>query len=132
MTLEDAFIVHLPDKPVLFERIGMNLYVFKPPTSSKTENAPMLNTIVENKTFYTEHQFERAKRSFDLYQALGMPLINKFKATICMNMINNDPVTTNDINIAKKSFGPNVGTLKGKTTRRKPLPASHGRLNRGS
>ena len=82
----------------------------------------MVNTFVENKTFYTEHQFERAKRSFDLYQALGMPSINEFKVIICMNMINNNPVTTNDINIAKKSFGPNVGTLKGKTTRRKPLP----------
>ena len=32
---EDAYIVHFPDKPVQFERIGMNLYVFKPPTTIK-------------------------------------------------------------------------------------------------
>ena len=36
---DDAFIVHLPDKPDRFERVGMNLYVFKPPTSIKAENA---------------------------------------------------------------------------------------------
>jgi hypothetical protein len=32
---EDAFIVHLPDKPVRFKRIGINLYVFKPTTKIK-------------------------------------------------------------------------------------------------
>ena len=49
---EDAFIVHLLDKkPVRFERIGMNLYVFKPPSSTtvKAKNAQMLNTVEENK-----------------------------------------------------------------------------------
>ena len=46
---EDVFIVHLPDKPVRFERIGMNLYVFKPPKSIKDENALMLNTVEEKK-----------------------------------------------------------------------------------
>ena len=119
---EDVFIVHLPDKPVRFERIGMNLYVFKPPTTVKAENALMLNTVEENKTFYTERQFERAKRARDLFHVLGTPSTNDFKAIIHLNMINNNPVTTDDIKIAEKSFGPDIGTLKGKTTRRKPLP----------
>jgi hypothetical protein len=56
---DDAFIVHLPDKPVRFERIGMNLDVFETPTTIKAENGDlMLNTVEENKTLYTEHQFE--------------------------------------------------------------------------
>ena len=119
---EDAFIVHLPDKTVRFERIGMNLYVFKPTTRIRAENAQMLNTLEENKTFYTERQFQRAKRARDLFHALGTPSINDFKAIIRMNTINNNPVTTDDIKIAEKIFGPDIGTLKGKTTRRKPLP----------
>ena len=82
----------------------------------------MLNTVEEDKTFYTECQFERAKRARDLFHALGMPSIHDFKAIIRMNMINNNPVTTDDIKIAEKIFGPDVGTLKGKTTCRKPLP----------
>ena len=119
---EDAFIVHLPDKPVRFERIGMKLYIFKPPTTIKAENAQMFNTLEEEKTFYTEHQFQRAKQAHDLYHALGTPSFNDFKAIICMNTINNNPVTTDDIKIAEKIFGPDIGTLKGKTTRCKPLP----------
>ena len=45
-----------------------------------------------------------------------------------MNMINNKPVTTDDINISEKIFGPDIGTLKGKTTHRKPLPVMDDRL----
>ena len=62
MTLR-KYIVHLPDKTVRFEKIGMNVYVFKPPTiqAEKSENALMLNTVEENKKFYTECQFEIAK-----------------------------------------------------------------------
>ena len=111
---EDAFIVHLLDKkPVRFERIGMNLYVFKPPSSTtvKAKNAQMLNTVEENKTFYTECQFESAKQARDLFHALGTPSINDFKARICMNTISNNRVSTDDINVAEKIFGPDIRTL---------------------
>ena len=39
-----------------------------------------------------------------------------------MNAIGNNPVTTKDIVIAEKIFGPDVGNLKGKSTRRNPIP----------
>ena len=111
----------------------MNLYVFKPPTSIKAENALMFNTVEENKTFFTERKFERAKRAHDLYHVLvGTPLINDFKAMICMNTINKNPVTTDDIKIAKKIFGPDIGTLKGKTTCCKPLTGVDDHIERDS
>ena len=39
-----------------------------------------------------------------------------------MNAIGDSPVRTEDIDLATRIFGPDLGTLKGKTTRRKPLP----------
>ena len=81
-----------------------------------------ITTLEENKTFYTLQQFEKAKRARDLYHALGTPSINDFKAMITINAIRNNPVTVEDINLAEKIFGPDIRSLKGKTTRRTPAP----------
>jgi hypothetical protein len=78
--------------------------------------------VEENKSFYTQRQFERAKRARDLYHALGTPSINDFKAMLRMNTITNNPVTTEDIKIAEKIFGLDIKALQGKTTRRRPTP----------
>jgi hypothetical protein len=39
-----------------------------------------------------------------------------------MNAIKNLPVTIDDINMAEKMFGPDIGALKGKTMQAKPAP----------
>jgi hypothetical protein len=39
-----------------------------------------------------------------------------------MNVIQNCPVTVEDVNISEKIFGPDMSSLKGKSTRRKPNP----------
>ena len=44
------------------------------------------------------------------------------KAIIWMNAIKNNPVTTEDVDIAEKIFGPDVATLRGKTSRHAPVP----------
>lgn len=131
---QDAFIVHLPNnKQVRFERMTlMNLYVHKPkPTMDSSHSLPasqFLTTVEENKTFYTQRQFERAKRARELYHALGTPSLNDFKAIIRMNAISNNPVTSEDIKCAEKIFGPDIGGLKGKTTRRTPAPVVNDQL----
>jgi hypothetical protein len=38
-----------------------------------------------------------------------------------MNCIKDNPVTTEDIDIAETIFGPDIGVLKGKTTRQRPI-----------
>jgi hypothetical protein len=78
--------------------------------------------MYENKAFFTNCQFARAKKAQELYHALEMPSINDFKAILRMNIIANDPVTIEDIKIAKQIFGSNIGSLKGKTTRQKLIP----------
>ena len=62
----------------------------------------------------------QAKRARDLYHALGAPTVVNFKHMINSNAIRNCPVTVKDIEIAERVYGPDIGTLKGRTVRKKP------------
>jgi hypothetical protein len=53
---------------------------------------------------------------------MGAPTVDDLKAMICMNLIKNNVVTTDDVNLATKACGPDVGDVKGKTARGKPTP----------
>ena len=119
---EDAFTVHLPDKQVKFTRTEHGLYVFKPKIQVKSHQVQLVQTLDENKAFYTNRQFLKAKKARELYHALGTPSIQDFKAMLRMNLIANNPVTVEDIEIAEQIFGTDIGSLKGKTTRMKPIP----------
>ncbi len=122
---QDAFIVHLPKQQVKFDRIGMDLNVHKwrpSKDNADSKHSQFINTVKENTTFYTQRQFERAKRARDMYHALGTPSANDFKAIIKMNAIANIPVVRADIEMAEKFSGPDIGGLKGKSTRQKPVP----------
>ena len=124
--MEDAFTVHLPGKKVKFQCSPSGLYYYKPPATFKqqlTQSAiTMINTIVENAKFYTKRQRDNAKKACELYHALGTPSIDDFKVIIHMNLIKDNPVMLDDIKIAEAIYGPNIGSLKGKTTHRKPKP----------
>ena len=51
-----------------------------------------------------------------------MPTVENFKVLLRMNTIQNCPVTIEDVKIAEHIFGPDMLSLKGKSTRRKPKP----------
>jgi hypothetical protein len=122
---EDAIIVHLPDKQVKFTKTTQGLYVFKPKITPKNhQGMQLINTVEENKVFYTHRQFERAKKARELYHALGTPSVQDFKNMIKTNMISNNPSNTEDVDIAQQIFGLDIGALKGKTVRKTPLPVS--------
>jgi hypothetical protein len=76
----------------------------------------------KNRQGYTLRQFERAKAARKLYHIVGTLAMNNFKSLLWMNVIQNRPVTVEDVNISEKIFGPDMSSLKGKSTRRKPKP----------
>ena len=41
-----------------------------------------------------------------------------------MNLIKNNKVTTKDVAMAERVYGPDIGALKGNTTRKKPIPVT--------
>jgi hypothetical protein len=53
---------------------------------------------------------------------VGFPSPKDFKKMVRSNLIQNCPVTPNDINTADKIFGPNIASLKGETIRNTQEP----------
>ena len=119
---ENAFIIHLLDRQVRFAKTNQGLYAYKPPIKKTNNEIALVNTIKENKSFFTHQQYKKAKRAKELYHALGTLSPKNFKKMITMNAIANNLVTTEDIDFAEQIFGHDIGFLKGKTIRRKPIP----------
>ena len=135
---EDAFLVHKDTGIVKFERTPERLYAYKPSQKylkSVAESKNMLpagdvnvqvsnlvSTVSENQKGYTQRQFENAKRARKLYHILGCPTVENFKHILRQKIIKNCPVTIDDVNIAEKIFGPDIGAMKGKNTRHRPTP----------
>jgi hypothetical protein len=82
------------------------------------------NTIKENYKYLPPRQVLRVKRARKLFHAMGNLTADDLKAIIQMNLIQNNMVTTDNINLATKVFGDDIGALKGKITRRKPTPVT--------
>ena len=116
---EDAFHVHTGHGTVKFKRTLNNLYKLDPSTQTTFQ---LLETVEENRKFYTPRQFQRAKQARAIFQAIGTPSLEDFKKLIKVQGIDNCPVTIEDIQLAEDIFGKDIGALKGKTTRKKPAP----------
>ena len=139
-SIENATVVHLHGRTIKFPRQPNNLYAYRPmkheyrlfdspncqSAASSSAKASFLETVEDNARFFTQQQFERAKRARQLLHTLGCPTIQDLKMIVQTNAIRNCPVTLEDINInvSQKIFGEDVASRKGKTTRMKPAPGS--------
>jgi hypothetical protein len=125
---ELALLVHMPNKIVRFKQFSNGLYAMDPndEKSFKMTSKPyqFLNTLEDNLRFLSPRQQKRAKEARSLYEAMGTPTVDDLKAMIRMNLIRNNTVTTDDVNLATKAYGPDVGEIKGKTTRSRPTPVT--------
>ena len=123
---EKALLVHMPDKIVKFKQMRNGLYALNPLEETnytlKDDKYQLVNTIQENMNFLTPRQQKKARMARDLYHAMGTPSINDLRAMIRMNLIRNNQVTTQDLELAERAYGKDIATLKGKTTRSKPMP----------
>jgi len=76
----------------------------------------MVSSVAENRMHFTKRKYDDAVKARKLYHIVGCPSVENFKAIIRQNILTNCPVTVADVDAAKKIFGPNIGTLKGKST----------------
>jgi hypothetical protein len=127
---EDAFLVHMDNEVIKFECSPLEgLYQYSVSKGyqqgliedQKEDGASnLISTVAKNRQGYTLRQFKRAKEARRLYHIVGIPTVNKFKSLLQMNVIQNCPVAVEDVNISENIFGPDISSLKGKSTNASP------------
>jgi hypothetical protein len=112
-----SFIVTKPDGTVFkFKQSDGGLYFL---ATDKTITV-MVNTIADNKGNYTNYDYLKALCARELQIKIGHPSTKHFIWIVTSNKLPNCPVTRADIIAAEHIFGPDVGSLKGKTVWRQP------------
>ena len=81
---------------------------------------PLVNTVADNRSKYTNDDYLFAVQARELQVKIGWPSLKDSLKIITENQLPNGPVTKEDVMAAEHIFGPEVGGLKGKTTRRSP------------
>ena len=116
--MDNSFHVHKDDGKILkFREACRRLYYFD--TDEREEEAHMLITTVDdNKNKLSAFDFSQAKRARALQRRIGRPNTKDFIQYVSQNLIPNCPITVKDIHNAEFVWGPDIGSLKGKTVRK--------------
>lgn len=118
--MDNCFHVHKDGEKIMkFKEASRRLYYFD--TVDREESGTMLITTVENnKSKLSAYDFNQAEKARVLQQRIGRPSTKDFIRYVAEGLIPNCPVTVLDINNAEFIWGPDIGSLKGKTVRRQP------------
>ena len=88
----------------------------------KTGDGFLVSTVRENRENFTKRQFDAATAARAFYHTVGCPTLENLKFILQQNTFKNCPVTPADVDIAERIFGPDLGSLKGKSTQQPPVP----------
>ena len=115
----NGFVVTKPTREKFnFIQSGLGLHYLDTTlqnTCEMTETALVVNTVRENKKNYTNNDYLRALRARELQVTMGWPSTATFVEALKSNGLMNCPVTLGDVEAAEQIFGPDIGSLKGKT-----------------
>ena len=118
---DDGFVVTKPTGEVfrfIESASGLHYLDASEREETKIENTTLVvNTVKENRRNYTNNDYLRAMRARELQITMGRPSTTTFLDLLKKNGIANCPVTPADVEAAEYILGPDIGSLKGKTTR---------------
>ncbi|KAI2492644.1 Reverse transcriptase (RNA-dependent DNA polymerase) [Fragilaria crotonensis] len=117
---EPAMVVHRIDGSAMkFIEHVCGLYVYVPPNDSnhRVTAYTMVSTVANQKKPFSRRDVANADTARALYRLIGRPSEADFQRILTGNFIRNCPVTPLDAKRALIIYGPDIATLKGKTTR---------------
>ena len=111
----------------VFEQYKTGLYYFDANNSvemnknnSELNHYSFLETVSDNKTYFTQQEIKGANTSRQIQEYLFFPSSNTLKRYVNKNLITNCKVNTDDINRAEIIYGPSEPYLEGHMVRHKP------------
>ena len=87
--------------------------------SDPTSEVALINTVADNKNKYSACAYSRALLTRKVLGIIGRPARQHYIWLVNNYLIKNCPITREDIMVAEDIWGPDIGSLKGKTTWRK-------------
>jgi hypothetical protein len=112
-TAKNKFYVTGPSGvPRTFAPVG-GLYM-----SSAAEGTALISTVAANKSSYSDGDYSRAVLARQLQKNMGRPSTRALIEMLEKKLLPNCPVTRQDVLAAEHIFGPDVGSLKGRTVHR--------------
>ena len=84
---------------------------------TKNKSAVLVSTVAENKSKYSNADYSRAVVARKLIKIIGRPSIRSYLDIVDKKRLKNNPVTRKDVVRAERIWGPDVGSLIGKTVR---------------
>jgi hypothetical protein len=110
------FTVYMSDGTTrIFTQSEHGLFYMDMNNRDSEKGVTLVNTVAANKSKYTNRDYSRAVLARHLQKVIGRPSTRTFLKIIDSNLLPNCPVTRRDVIAAENIFGPDVGTLKGKT-----------------
>jgi Reverse transcriptase (RNA-dependent DNA polymerase)/Zinc knuckle len=101
----------------VFRQSDKGLYFLN---TNDTEDIALVNTVNDNQYKYSTKSYSQAVLARKLQKVIGRPNTRDFIRILNTNALPNSPVTYHDVIAAENIFGPDIGSLKGKTTRQTP------------
>jgi hypothetical protein len=112
----NEFVVHKPCGGTrTFRQSPRGLYYM---STSDGSGTTLVSTVDENKSKYSASDYSRALLARNLQKKIGRPSLKTFLEIVNGKRLRNNPITRDDVLAAEDIFGPDLGSLKGKTVRK--------------
>lgn len=127
-----CFRVHKPDGMIReFKESKTGLYFMLATNAKQMElgttlaGSGSITTVDDQKSKYTVRSYSRAVKARKFQDLISRPPLRKLLEIIDKNLIADCPITREDVMVAEDIFGTNLGSLKGKTPHRPPIPVNN-------
>ena len=123
--INNRFVMHRADGTQrIFQQSSRGLYFLDtsltPQPTSGTNATVLVTTVADNANGFSNADYAQAVLARKIQKIIGCPITHSFIHFLNNNLLPNCPVNCKDVLRAEQIFGPDIGSLKGKTVRRQP------------